>query len=190
MKPRPVANYGETKLSMEDRFRARMLMAQKMPAPRQEPNSSPQGYSPEEHRQIRDKTIEVADGKWLSSFTIARRVGAERSVVGSKISELVRQGVMIAKGPRGKRLYKKNPKKTESRCRDERLKERTELVGKIVADQPGVTRSEVVKATGLTKGQVETSLETLFKLALVRREIGPKGRAFRYFPAEVEGKET
>lgn len=183
--PRPIARYGETRLSMEERFLARMLLAQKKPAPAEEQERP--SYTPAQHKKIRSDILNVSKGRWASSFTIAQRVKADRDVVGSKISEMVRQGVLLAKGPRNRRLYKLNPDKTETQSRRERIQARVELVAKMIADKPGSTLGDVKKAAGLTKAQAETALETLFKHGRVNREHGAN-RAFRYFTADIEEK--
>lgn len=195
VKPRPVENYGKTRLSMEDRFLARMLLAQKKPRA-QDPGRKT--FTPDQHRRIRNKVLEVAGDSWASSFTIAERVNsdrdiitqdliASREVIGSKVSELVRQGFMLATGGRGKRVYKLNPEPPKGQPKQEQMEARAKMVEQLVSDRPGLSRRDVMEATGLSKGQAETALETLFKHDQIRREFGVNGRrVFYYFPAEAE----
>lgn len=193
VKPRPVENYGATKLSMEDRFLARMMLGLRKPADQQPVKKK---FSPEQHRRIRNKVLELAGNQWASTFTIAQRVNADpdiiaqdltgtRELIGSKVSELVRQGFMEAQGPQQKRQYRLNPNPPKKQLKQDEMDARAEQVAKLIAAQPGLSRRDVIEATGFSKGQAETALETLYKENRARREFGVNGRrVFFYYPPE------
>lgn len=195
VKPRPVENYGKTKMSMEDRFLAQMLLAQKKPRTEE---ICRKNFSPKEHRMIRDKVLEVAKDRWASIPTITQRFNADKDIatqnltcgndqIRDKVSTLVRQGFLIKDGPRGKRVYKLNPEPPKIYVKQEELEARAKMVAQLISDRPGLSQRDVMEATGLNKGQAETALETLFKQSRVHREFGINGRrVFYYFPASVE----
>lgn len=183
VRPRTVATYEDTGISMEDRFLMRMRMAENKPR-KVEKDDTPTQYSPEEHKEIRAKVIEVCSNGWMTSIAVAKAVGADLQVVRSKLSSLVNQEILIVSGPKTKRRYKINPDCPDKGRKKREFEERVNRILELIKENPGSQRKHFIEATGLTPGQVDHALKSIVVHNLARCVRAGHGRANTFYPLQ------